>query len=672
MEKMSMASSGVKWYGLYATLTDFHLCYARRLDMKSNHSVHWMHTRKLPTSETELQALFQRFDEDGKGTLDEEEAKKCLVELNLYSNERDVQILFDALDTDGSGTLTWEEFKDLMRKAFAASHVVDYIPLVEIVDVKAEVKKVRRTLLESRWRVSSCMDELETLSKTKLTLQQREEANKVFARFDEDCDGNLDRNEFRLAMTTILGRQMTEEELKIFWGEFDKNGDGLISKYEFRNLHAQASGSGGEIEQVLGTEVVESNSMSSQFLDTLQSFGTSKCLVPEHVPKGNEVHIIITTIQGGHNSGRTYIHRVPKSMTKAWLESLTSTTEKAKETAFQKELELKYGHSKYSMACAKSHILYHSEGFQMLTAFFILCAFALDICEAQLLPAKGSRDFETIFILDTIITVLFTLELMLNVFAHSNNGFEQFYSKGANWFDAAIVIISIANVMMTLSGAELPNAKLLRLLRLGRAVKLFKNLKSLNRLINAVSCAVLPVCNAFLILFIVAAIFAILGTNFLGEKAPEHFQKFNDSLFTMFQVLSGDGWSDLARSLFHESDKSGVRRMSETERGRARDTDSSVALFFVLYMLINSIMLLNVVVAILLDEFVARVTREKEEEERERQEELDKQKLKGCLDPLTKELITFDDNDDLKMKIDTIYGKLDADGSGGLDFAEFQ
>ncbi|MEY3534126.1 MAG: hypothetical protein RI979_2150, partial [Pseudomonadota bacterium] len=55
----------------------------------------------------------------------------------------------------------------------------DYIPLVEIVDVKAEVKKVRRTLLESRWRVSSCMDELETLSKTKLTLQQREEAREA-------------------------------------------------------------------------------------------------------------------------------------------------------------------------------------------------------------------------------------------------------------------------------------------------------------------------------------------------------------------------------------------------------------------------------------------------------------------------------------------------------------
>ncbi len=49
-------------------------------------------------------------------------------------------------------------------------------------------------------------------------------------------------------------------------------------------------------------------------------------------------------------------------------------------------------------------------------------------------------------------------------------------------------------------------------------------------------------------------------------------------------------------------------------------------------------------------------------------EELDKRKVKGCLDPLTKELITFEDNDDLELKINAIYNKLDEDGSGGLDF----
>jgi small-conductance mechanosensitive channel len=111
-------------------------------------------------------------------------------------------------------------------------------------------------------------------------------------------------------------------------------------------------------------------------------------------------------------------------------------------------------------------------------------------------------------------------------------------------------------------------------------------------------------------------------------------------------VLSGDGWSDLARSLFarDETDETGVRK-----------TDSSVAFFFVSYMLINSIMLLNVVVAVLLvpcvcvcvcvcvftyvhththphphtqDEFVSSVTDEKEAEEQGIRAEQDKRKLR--------------------------------------------
>jgi voltage-gated sodium channel len=518
MEKKALSSSGVKWHGRYATLTDFHLGFAKRLDMNSTEATHWMHTKTLPTSVSLLEEMFKRFDTDGNGTLDLEEAKACLIELHLYSNDQDVQILFEALDVDRSGTLSLDEFLDLTKKAHAANHVVDYIPLVEIMDVKAEIHAKKGVVLQS-----------EKLERS---------PSLVEALMSSDTDA-VETNRNPSFLKIFLSRLEAATGLDI-------DGDGKAD---------------------------------------------TAVRVPGHDPSVSEVHIFITTIEGGHNAGKTYIHRVPESDAQAWLEALTSAVNQAKAAALKKELELKYGHSKYSMTRAKSQVLYASEGFQMLTAFFILCAFALDICESQFLPVQGSRSGFIFFILDAILTILFTLELLLNIFAHSNNGFEPFYSKGTNWFDAAIVIISVCNVIVTASGGELPNAKLLRLLRLGRAVKLFKTLKELNRLITSVSKAVLPVCNAFLILFIIAAIYAILGTNFFGEQSPEFFLNFKTSLFTMFQVLSGDGWSDLARSLFahDETDTTGIRK-----------TDSSVAFFFVSYMLINSIMLLNVVVAVLL------------------------------------------------------------------------
>ena len=57
-------------------------------------------------------------------------------------------------------------------------------------------------------------------------------------------------------------------------------------------------------------------------------------------------------------------------------------------------------------------------------------------------------------------------------------------------------------------------------------------------------------------------------------------------------------WSEIARNLFRDdTHETGVPSNTHAD---VRKTDSNVAFFFVSYMLINSIMLLNVVVAVLL------------------------------------------------------------------------
>jgi hypothetical protein len=58
----------------------------------------------------------------------------------------------------------------------------------------------------------------------------------VFARIDQDGNGNLDRSEFCLAMTMILGRRMKEEEVDVLLCELDQDGDGLIFPLEFEHF----------------------------------------------------------------------------------------------------------------------------------------------------------------------------------------------------------------------------------------------------------------------------------------------------------------------------------------------------------------------------------------------------------------------------------------------------
>jgi hypothetical protein len=126
-------------------------------------------------------------------------------------------------------------------------------------------------------------------------------------------------------------------------------------------------------------------------------------------------------------------------------------------------------------------------------------------------------------------------------------------------------------------------------------------------------------------------------------------------MFTMFQVFTGDGWSDILRTLFVEPEH----------------IDLDVAMFFVSYIFIAGIVLFNVVVAVLLDEFIKFIGVEKERERAERELQLDKMQVKGCLDPLTKTLALFEDEKDLIRKIEFIYDQLDADDSGGLNYDEF-
>jgi hypothetical protein len=122
------------------------------------------------------------------------------------------------------------------------------------------------------------------------------------------------------------------------------------------------------------------------------------------------------------------------------------------------------------------------------------------------------------------------------------------------------------------------------------------------------------VMNAFLIQVIITSIFAIIAvdrfrdygeggsfTNEMGQvieyKTPrgqdygfEYFGDFGKSLYTMFQVLTGESWAEaVTRPLFNSN---------------SATTSTGSAFFFVFYIILNGVVLINVVVAELLEKFV--------------------------------------------------------------------
>jgi hypothetical protein len=211
-------------------------------------------------------------------------------------------------------------------------------------------------------------------------------------------------------------------------------------------------------------------------------------------------------------------------------------------------------------------------------------------------------------ILDKFFNIAFLVELILNMYGF---WFWRFWKSGWNVFDFLVVTIGMLSVFQV----PLPGPlSLLRMMRAFRVFRLFKRIKSLNKILVSLGKAVPGVANAFFILFLMMCIYSILAVEFFGDYAKigsyenelgqevgattgralvygdEYFSNFGKALFTMFQVLTAESWSEaVARPMIHQTNVPNA---------------FLVAIYFVSFNLLNGVVLINVVIAVLLEKMV--------------------------------------------------------------------
>ncbi len=100
--------------------------------------------------------------------------------------------------------------------------------------------------------------------------------------------------------------------------------------------------------------------------------------------------------------------------------------------------------------------------------------------------------------LNLFFTITFTVELLLNLYAQ---WFQPFFRDGWNMLDLVIVAISLIG----LAPVDLPVSLVLSL-RAIRVVRLFGKVKSLRKMLTALSMSIPPLMNAYTIIFVIAGI----------------------------------------------------------------------------------------------------------------------------------------------------------------------
>jgi len=236
---------------------------------------------------------------------------------------------------------------------------------------------------------------------------------------------------------------------------------------------------------------------------------------------------------------------------------------------------------------------YHRKSIQILVAFIIFMNFVTAAIQSEILPERNSSVYRTFRALEWFYIYAFLIELIMNMYGHY---WWAFWNSGWNWFDFIIVLVSL----MAIYFPRLPAISVLRLFRAFRIVRLFKRVREMKKIIEGIMKSLPSLSYAFVALGLITGIWAIIGVDYFkdmthnGEKGY-YFGNFFKACLSLAQITTFDSWS------------SGIARDIIYEKG------TSAAIYFVSFIFIGGIIMMNVLVALLLDNYLQ--TNEFEESE---------------------------------------------------------
>lgn len=229
----------------------------------------------------------------------------------------------------------------------------------------------------------------------------------------------------------------------------------------------------------------------------------------------------------------------------------------------------------------KTRIVIESGRFErFITILILVNAIALGI---ETSPAVSSKFGSSLFVLDKVVLAVFVAELFARLFVYRG----RFFRDPWRVFD--FVIVGIA--ALPASGPF----TVLRALRVLRVLRLVSLVPSMRRVIGALLKAIPGMSSIMGLMGIVLYVSAVMATKLFGTIAPEFFGTLGRSAFTLFQIMTVEGWPDIARTVIAQSPFAWI--------------------FFVSYLLIATFMVLNLFIAVVVNAMQMQVDEDHKQEE---------------------------------------------------------
>lgn len=155
----------------------------------------------------------------------------------------------------------------------------------------------------------------------------------------------------------------------------------------------------------------------------------------------------------------------------------------------------------------------------------------------ETVPAVWRQAGWLLGLLDRVLLSVFVMEIALKLFAHGG----RFFRSGWNVFD--LIVVGIALVPST---GALSVFRALRVLRILRVVSAIPKLRAVvESLVRS-----LPGMGAISILLVIFFyVFSVVATKLFGTDFPHWFGTLWVSAFSLFQIMTLEGWAEIAREV---------------------------------------------------------------------------------------------------------------------------
>ena len=231
----------------------------------------------------------------------------------------------------------------------------------------------------------------------------------------------------------------------------------------------------------------------------------------------------------------------------------------------------------------------------------------LIIINAVLLGLETSATMRANFgtlleILDHAILAVFVAEIVARLIVHRLAFFRDPWSV----FD--FVVVGIALVPTS------ENFSVLRALRVLRLLRLITTVPSLRRVVAGLLTALPGMGSIVLLIGLIYYVFAVMATNMFGDSNPALFGTLGTSLFTLFTVMTLEGWVD------------GVTKPVMEHHPYAW-------IFFIVFIVVTTFMVLNLFIGV-----VVSAMQEEHDKAEELEREAEREMMRDETGPLAQEI----------------------------------